>query len=64
MCFSRQKTAVKVHQSMTYEEFYEKFHTSLMPYCSLHRFLRENRYRRLFCGNIIRPGNWVHIPRK
>lgn len=63
MCFS-QKNAVKVHQSMTYEEFYEKFHTSLMPYCSLRRFLRSNRYRRLFCGNIVRPGNWVYIPRK
>ena len=63
MCFS-QKTTVKVHQSMTYEDFYEKFHTSLMPYCSHERFLRSNRYRRLFYGGIIRPGNYVFIPKK
>ena len=63
MCFS-QKTTVRVHQSMTYEDFYEKFHNDIMPYCSRERFLRSNRYRRLFHGNIIRPGNWVFIPPK
>ena len=65
MCFlkfKRRFKTIRVYEQMTYEEFYVRFKDVLMPGVSLERFIRANRYRRLV-NPIIRPGNYVTIPR-
>lgn len=50
---------------MTYGEFYDKYCDLLFPQCmTKERFLRSNRYRRLFSGDVIRSGDHVVIPKK
>jgi hypothetical protein len=44
--------------------FYDKYSSVLMPYTSKERFMRANRYRRLFTGDVIRSGDKIIIPKK
>ncbi|ABT14587.1 hypothetical protein NY2A_B188R [Paramecium bursaria Chlorella virus NY2A] len=62
MCFGRNKR-IQVFEEISYEEFYEKFYRSLFPGTSLRSFIRANRYKRAFFGGMIRPKDFVTIPR-
>lgn len=68
MCFSlfcKREKKVRVYKDMTYGEFYDKYCDLLFPQCvTKERFLRSNRYRRLFSGDVIRSGDHVVIPKK
>lgn len=65
MCFLKyifKKNTIKVYEEMTFSEFYDKYSQLLMPRVSKDRFLRSNRYRRLFSNGTIRCGASVVIP--
>ena len=54
---------IKIFEQMTYEEFYNKFKDILMPGVSLKSLKRANRYKRAFVSTVIRPGDYVTIPK-
>ena len=63
LCFKRDKR-VRVFVDMKYGDFYDKYGDILMPFTSKARFMRANRYRRLFTGDVIRSGDKIIIPKK
>lgn len=54
---------IQVFETMTYEEFHDRFHHSLFPGVSFKSLIRANRYKRAFISPVIRPGDFVSIPR-
>lgn len=66
MCllFGMKDRTIKVFEQMTFQEFYNKYHNTIIsPTISKKRFLRANRFRRLFSRGVIWPGNRVYIPK-
>jgi hypothetical protein len=67
MCFLlrfKREKRIQVFVNMKYGDFYDKYSSVFMPYTSKARFMRANRYRRLFTGDVIRSGDLIVIPKK
>lgn len=63
-CFGLRNRTVKVFETMTFDQFYDQFTGTLIsPTISKKRFMRANRYRRVFWKNMIHIGHRVYIPK-
>jgi hypothetical protein len=63
-CFVPRDRTIKVFESMTFDEFYDKFSGTLIsPTITKKRFMYANRYRRLFWNNVVHSGHRVYIPK-
>lgn len=63
-CLGSRDRTIKVFESMTFDEFYDKFAGTLIsPTISKNRFMYANRYRRLVWRNMIYSGRRVYIPK-
>ena len=63
-CFGHRDRTIKVFETMTFDQFYDKFFEVLIPpTITKKRFLSANCYRRLFWQNMIYSGHRVYIPK-
>ena len=63
-CPGVRNRTIKVFETMTFDEFYDKFTgTIISPTISKKRFMYANRYRRLFWKNVIYSGHRVYVPK-